>query len=189
MDPKWQDGAIRDHSDEMLVGTLGLRVPHDVEGHAVEPESRRAGEIAADALPSDMAVPMPAPAPVPQVVVAAAPADRDAGSLYIRIADVQKYGYSMNCPGCRSVMTITTARAHTEECRKRLESCLAEDEETKFRSEAAKLRVDNWLASRVESTDKSRGGDTVYTRRVELRAARHRQLLQVAQLGTGSCCK
>ena len=54
-----------------------------------------------------------------------------------------------------------TARAHTEECRKRLESCLAEDEETKFRSEAAKLRVDNWFASRVESTEKPRSGDAV----------------------------
>ena len=42
-----------------------------------------------------------------------------------------------------------------------LESCLAEDEETKFRSEAAKLRVDNWLASRVESTEKPRSGDAV----------------------------
>ena len=50
---------------------------------------------------------------------------------------------------------------HTEECRKRLESCLAEDEETKFRSEAAKLRVDHWLASRVESTEKPRSGDAV----------------------------
>ena len=48
-----------------------------------------------------------------------------------------------------------------QERRKRLESCLAEDEETKFRSEAAKLRVDNWLASRVESTEKPRSGDAV----------------------------
>ena len=60
LDPKWQDGAfigIRDRSDEMLimtiklsvqneecpetrgVGALGLRIPHDVEGYAVEPES------------------------------------------------------------------------------------------------------------------------------------------------------
>ena len=62
---------------------------------------------------------------------------------------------------CRSVMTNTTARAHTEEGRKRLESCLAEVEETKYRSEAAKLRVDNWLASRVESTEKPRIGDAV----------------------------
>ena len=56
-------------------------------------------------------------------------------------------------------MASTTARAHTEECRRRLENCLAEDEETKFRSEAAKLRVDNWLASRVESAEKSRSVD------------------------------
>ena len=39
--------------------------------------------------------------------------------------------------------------------------CLAEDEETKLKSEAAKLRVDNWLASRVGSTEKSRIGDAV----------------------------
>ena len=55
----------------------------------------------------------------------------------------------------------TTARTRTEEYRKKLESCLAEDEETKLRSEAAKLRVDNWLASRVESTEKPRSGDAV----------------------------
>ena len=36
-----------------------------------------------------------------------------------------------------------------------------EDEETKFRSEAAKLRVENWLASRVESTEKPRSDDAV----------------------------
>ena len=120
-----------------------------------------AGEMAADALPADMALPMPVPAPVPQVVVAAAPVDRAASRVYIKKAHVQKYGYCMNCPGCRSVMTNTTARAHTEECRKRLEICLAEDEETKFRSEGAKLSVDNWLASRVESTEKPRSGDVV----------------------------
>ena len=76
--------------------------------------------MAAEALPADMAVPMPAPAPVPQIVVAAAPVDRSASRLNIRRSDVQKYGYSMNRPGCRSVMTGTTARAHTE-CRRRLE--------------------------------------------------------------------
>ena len=59
------------------------------------------------------------------------------------------------------MMTNTTQGAHTEECRRRLENCLAEDEETKFISEAAKLRVEGWLASRVESTDKSRGGDAL----------------------------
>ena len=181
LDPKWQDGAfigIRDRSDWMLIMTTsGVYKTRNVRRR---PESERwdfeflmtlkgtpwnpnpaAGEMAADALPADTAVPMPAPAPVPQIVVAAATVDRAASRVYIKKADVQKYGYIMNCLGCRSVMTNTTARAHTEECRKRIESCLAKDEETKFRSEAAKLRVDNWLASRVESTEKPRSGDAV----------------------------
>ena len=129
-DPKWQDGAfigIRDRSDEMLIMTTsGVYKTRNVRRR---PELERwdfeflmtlngmpwnpnpaVGEMAADALPADMAVP-------PQVVVAAAPVDRAASRLYIR----------RNCPGCRLVMTGTTARAHTEECRKRLESCLAED--------------------------------------------------------------
>ena len=162
LDPKWQDGAfigIRDRSDEMMIMTTsGMYKTRNVRRR---PELERwdfeflmtlkgtpwnpnpaAGEMAADALPADMAVLMPAPAPVPQIVVAAAP--------WI----VQRAEYSMNCLGCRSVLTNTTVRAHTEECRKRLESCLAEDEETKLRSEAAKLRVDNWL-------EKSRSGDVV----------------------------
>ena len=113
----------------------------------MEPES------GGGALPAEMAVPMPAPAPVPQVVVAVAPVDRAASKLCIRRFDVQKNGYSMSCSGCRSVMTGTTAGAHTEECRRRLENCSTEDKETKFRSEAAKFRED-WLASRVESTEK-----------------------------------
>ena len=117
--------------------------------------------MAADAFPADMAVPMPAPAPVLPIVVAAAQVERAARRLYIRISDVQKYGNSMNCPGCGSVMMGTTARAHTEERRSRLEESLAGDEETKFRSEAAKLRVEGWWASRVESAEKStRGGET-----------------------------
>ena len=47
-------------------GALGLRVPHDVEGYAVEPESG-----GSRCTTPGYAVPMPAPAPVPQVVVAA----------------------------------------------------------------------------------------------------------------------
>ena len=59
------------------------------------------------------------------------------------------------------MMTGMTARADTEECRRRLEECLAEDDETKFNSEAAKLRVDGWLASRVESAEIStKGGES-----------------------------
>ena len=134
--PRWQDGAfigIRDRSDEIMTpsGVYKTRIARrrpelerwDYEFLTTLKETPwnpnpAARETAADALPADMAVPMPTPAPVPQVVVAAAPVDRAAIRLYVRRSDVQKYGYSMNCPGCRSVMTGTTARAHTEECRR-----------------------------------------------------------------------
>ena len=84
LDPKWQDGAfigIRDRSDEMLIMTpSGVYKSRNVRRR---PELERwdfeflatlkgtpwipnpeAGEMAADALPADMEVPMPAPAPV-----------------------------------------------------------------------------------------------------------------------------
>ena len=48
------------------------------------------GDVAADALSADMAVPMPAPAPVLPVVVAAAPVGRAASKLYIKRAHVHK---------------------------------------------------------------------------------------------------
>ena len=35
---------------------------------------------------------------------------------------------------------------------------MAGDEETKLRSEAAKRRVDNWLASRIGSAEKPKSG-------------------------------
>ena len=84
LDPKWQDGgfiSLRDRSDEMLIMTpSGVYNSRNVRRR---PELERwdfeflttlkgtpwnpnpaAGEMAADALPADMAVPMPAPAPV-----------------------------------------------------------------------------------------------------------------------------
>ena len=201
LDPKWQDGAfigIRDRSDEMLIMTTsGVYKTRNVRRR---PESERwdfeflmtlkgtpwnpnpaAGEMAADALPADMAVPMPAPAPVPQIVVAAAPVDRAASRVYIKKADVQKFGYSMNCLVRRSVMTNTTARAHTEECRKRLESCLAEDERR-----SSDRKQQNFVLStgwRVELNRlRNRGVVTLcHTSRVERRAARRRRQRQVVQ--------
>ena len=153
LDPKWQDGAfigIRDRSDEKLImtpsgvyKTRNVRRRPELERRYFEflttlkvtPWKPNPAARVMAALAADMAVPM------------AAPVDRAASRLYTRRSDVQKCGCSMNCPGCRSVMTGRTARVHTEECRRRLEGCLAEDEETTFRSEAAN---DGWL--RVESS-------------------------------------
>ena len=132
LNPKWQDGAfigIGDPGGEMLIMTQSggyktrkvRRRPGlerwdfefltTLKGTLWNP-NLAAGDMAADALPADMAVLMPAPAPVPQVVVGPAPVDRAASRLYIWRSDVQNYGYSMHCLGCSSVMTGTTARAH-----------------------------------------------------------------------------
>ena len=104
LDPKWQDGAfigIRDRSDEMLIMTpsgvyktqnvrrrqelerLDFEFLTTLEGTPWNP-NQAAGEMAADALRADVAVPVPAPAPVSQVVVAAAPVDREASSCTSR---------------------------------------------------------------------------------------------------------
>ena len=50
-------------------------------------------------------------------------------------------------------MVNTTKHAHSEKCRMKIESCLAEDEETKLRLETAKLHVDNWSAKKLRSGD------------------------------------
>ena len=38
----------------------------------------------------------------------------------IRKEDLEKFGYTAGCPGCRAVSRGTTAMNHTEECRKRI---------------------------------------------------------------------
>ena len=83
MVPKLQDEAfigIRDRSDEMLIMTpSGVYKTRNVR-RPWNPNPA-AGEMAADALPAQMAVPMPAPAPGPQVVVATSSVDRAASRV------------------------------------------------------------------------------------------------------------
>merc|ERR1711872_806316 len=44
--------------------------------------------------------------------------------LYIKKADVNKYGATVDCPGCRAVVRGGDGRNHTETRRKRLEECI-----------------------------------------------------------------
>ena len=73
------------------VGTMGLRVPR-VWPWSTNPA---AGEEAADALPADKAGTNARTSPSGRC------GDRTASRLYIRRADMQKYGYSMICLGAR----------------------------------------------------------------------------------------
>ena len=42
---------------------------------------------------------------------------------------IEKYGYSDNCVGCRASRTGKTNRLHSEDCRRRMEGRVKEDEE------------------------------------------------------------
>ena len=47
--------------------------------------------------------------------------------LRIRKADLEKYGYTVGCPGCRAANRGGTAINHNEECRQRITKKLEED--------------------------------------------------------------
>ena len=41
--------------------------------------------------------------------------------VYIQKEDLEEHGYTVGCPGCKSVLRGTTRQGHTEGCRKRVE--------------------------------------------------------------------
>ena len=47
--------------------------------------------------------------------------------------DVKKFGYSLNCPGCRAISRGAPAENHTEACRTRIEAELVKEGGTKAR--------------------------------------------------------
>ena len=44
--------------------------------------------------------------------------------LYLRKEDFEVHGYTVNCPGCVSVLRGTARQAHTDACRRRMEGLL-----------------------------------------------------------------
>ncbi len=49
--------------------------------------------------------------------------------VYISKDDLETHGYTVGCPGCKSVLRGTTRQAHTESCRNRVEEGLEVDGE------------------------------------------------------------
>ena len=70
--------------------------------------------------------------------------------LYIRRKDVEKYGYTEGCEGCKRMRAGMSAKPHTQECRTRMEEAMKEDEEGRKVLEAAQRR--NFLRKPVKPT-------------------------------------
>ena len=95
---------------------------------------------AADAPP--LAVPAPAPAPVERDAAVGAGAPR---ALYVRQADVERFGYTATCPGCCDLQvgrrtTQGGVRAHSDECREHIATKLLGDPVGRARVERAQKR-------------------------------------------------
>ena len=58
---------------------------------------------------------------------------------------LERFGYTSGCPGCNNTRLGRYHRAHSEQCRERLEEAIREDETTKHRIEAAHARQDAWM--------------------------------------------
>ena len=67
--------------------------------------------------------------------------------LYIKKADVKKYGATVDCPGCRAVVRGGDSRNHTETCRKRLEECIKLNEKDRWK------RTDERITSKLEKRE------------------------------------
>merc|ERR1711973_169910 len=74
--------------------------------------------------------------------------------MYIQKKDVEKYGATAGCEGCKAAVRGGEARPHTEECRARIEAEMAKAKDTKW--ERTNDKINNWMAKKIEEEDKKR---------------------------------
>ena len=78
--------------------------------------------------------------------------------LYLKPADFKKYGFTQGCPGCTHAQTnIGPKRNHSEACRNRMESEIANNDEDE-RTGKVRERHDHFLAKSIEESDDTRHG-------------------------------
>ena len=71
--------------------------------------------------------------------------DKRPPSLYIKKADLIKYGYTKGCKGCNAARGNLRAVGHSEACRIRIEQAIAQDAEDRD-------RIDEWLERVLKRT-------------------------------------
>ena len=73
-------------------------------------------------------------------------------NFYITKEHLTKYGYSQDCPGCKSVLRETTRQAHNTACRRRFEKEAANDPKVRRAIE----KQNEFLAKTLEEEDERR---------------------------------
>ena len=75
--------------------------------------------------------------------------DKIPARFYIRKVDLEKHGFTANCPGCRTALQETTKQKHTETCRARLFEAMADDD----RVVRSTKRIEECVARKAEEQD------------------------------------
>jgi hypothetical protein len=70
----------------------------------------------------------------------------------IRKDDLEKYGYSAGCQGCKAILRGTTRQGHSEACRARLETELRDDPRMKVQ----RARQEAFVTRKLEESQKKR---------------------------------
>ena len=77
------------------------------------------------------------------------PEDKIPAKFHIRKVDLEKHGFTANCPGCRAALRGTTKQKHTETCRARLFEATADDD----RVVRSTKRIEEYVARKAEEQD------------------------------------
>jgi hypothetical protein len=70
----------------------------------------------------------------------------------IRKEDLERYGHSANCQGCRSILRGTARQGHSEPCRKRIEEALKDD----LRIKLQRIKEKAYVERRLEEQEAKR---------------------------------
>ena len=94
------------------------------------------------------------PAEVPPEVPVASEVNRPrpepaARRMYVRKREIEKYGPTPGCQGCRAIARGTSA-THTETCRDRMKKLMTEDEEGRKRLKQDLERMDKYFERQIE---------------------------------------
>ena len=71
--------------------------------------------------------------------------------------ELDKFGYTVGCPGCEARKRGLIAKTgHNENCRRRIEEMMRKDDDAKERIEATNMRMGQHLARNLEEEDRTR---------------------------------
>ena len=175
LDSMWEDGVFlgyRTTSAEMIIGTTSgimrsrtvRRMPEDerwgasnldlVKGLPWRPDGQADLQREDD---DKMPVVDIRPAAPDVLVERPEPEESVPRQLYVRTKDIQKYGVTDGCPGCRAWALGRKTQTHSARCRERISEALQGSDEGQVRLQAQRARENQYFEQAFRKSEQSRG--------------------------------